>query len=206
MLRKCSRCGVEKDLSEFVTRKDRPFGKDYRCKECDKERQTENWQKIKSNSTSYQKHLEYKHKDYSDNPEKYKKRRRRSYLKHRKEILTQEKEKYMKNPDKKREYANNYRKQKKSENPNWKKLKEMAYKTRKSFEEVEQWFNQQWMKQQAQCAICNKVFSDDGCIDHDHKTNELRGLLCKQCNVGLGSFKDSSEVCLKASKYLTNFN
>ncbi len=89
-----------------------------------------------------------------------------------------------------------------AENPNWKKLKEMAYKTGKTFDEVEAWFNKQWMKQQAQCAICGKVFCDDDCIDHDHDTNELRGLLCKLCNVGIGALKDSSAVCLKASEYL----
>ena len=96
-----------------------------------------------------------------------------------------------------------YRKQKKLENPNWKKIKEMAYKVGKTFEEVEQWFNAQWMKQQAQCAICGKVFSDSDCIDHDHNTNQLRGLLCSSCNVGIGMLCDSPDLCIKASRYLT---
>lgn len=104
-----------------------------------------------------------------------------------------------------RQRANTYRKRKKAENPNWKKLKEMAYKTSKAFEEVETWFNKQWMKQQAQCAICGSVFCGDDHIDHDHDTNQLRGLLCRLCNVGIGALKDSPEVCLKASEYLTPF-
>ncbi len=112
---------------------------------------------------------------------------------------------YQKNREKKLVYQDKYRKRKAAEIPNWKKLKEMAYKTGKTFDEVEAWFNKQWMKQQAQCAICGKVFCDDDCIDHDHDTNELRGLLCWSCNIGIGALKDSPEVCLKASEYLTLF-
>ena len=109
---------------------------------------------------------------------------------------------YKKNREAKLAYAAEYRKQKMAEDPNWKKLKEMAYKVGKTFEEVESWFNKQWMKQQAQCAICGKVFCDDDCIDHNHETNELRGLLCNLCNVGIGALKDSPAICLKANEYL----
>ncbi len=125
------------------------------------------------------------------------------YQQNKDKILGQHKEYYKENAGCKKAYQNEYRKAKMAENPNWKKLREMAYKTGKTFDEVEVWFNKQWMKQQAQCAICGKVFCDDDCIDHDHDTNELRGLLCKLCNAGIGMLKDSPEVCLKASEYLT---
>lgn len=128
------------------------------------------------------------------------------YQKNKGKILGQHKEYYKENAECKKAYQNEYRKAKAEEIPNWKKLKEMAYKTGKTYEEVEAWFNKQWMKQQAQCAICGKVFcDDDDCIDHDHDTNELRGLLCKLCNAGIGMLKDSPEVCMKASEYLTTF-
>jgi hypothetical protein len=39
-------------------------------------------------------------------------------------------------------------------------------------------------------------------VDHDHKIGKVRGLLCDQCNKGLGHFKDSKETLLKAIKYL----
>lgn len=127
------------------------------------------------------------------------------YRQNKDKILEQHKGYYKKNAERKKAYQNEYRKDKAAEIPNWKKLKEMAYKTDKTFDEVEAWFNKQWMKQQAQCAICGKVFCDDDCIDHDHDTNELRGLLCNLCNVGIGALKDSPAVCLKASEYLTFF-
>lgn len=116
--------------------------------------------------------------------------------------LKKMKDYYLSTRDHQIKKANKYRKQKIAENPNWKKLKEMAYNTSKTFEEVETWFNKQWMKQQAQCAMCGKVFCDDDCIDHDHETNELRGLLCSTCNSGIGFLKDSADLCLKAYNYL----
>lgn len=41
-------------------------------------------------------------------------------------------------------------------------------------------------------------------VDHDHITNEIRGLLCNNCNKGLGSFKDNIELLDKAKQYLLN--
>lgn len=44
-------------------------------------------------------------------------------------------------------------------------------------------------------------------VDHDHSTGEYRGILCHQCNTGLGLFKDSESALKKAIKYLkTNKN
>src|SRR3990167_7315768 len=43
--------------------------------------------------------------------------------------------------------------------------------------------------QEGKCKICLKpdVLL---CVDYDHETEEIRGLLCKSCNLALGSFKD----------------
>lgn len=42
----------------------------------------------------------------------------------------------------------------------------------------------------------------DICIDHDHKTNLVRGLLCKLCNSGLGFFRDKPDFLKRAIFYL----
>jgi hypothetical protein len=60
---------------------------------------------------------------------------------------------------------------------------------------------------QPECDICEVELTNDRtltgrCIDHDHDTDKVRGVLCKNCNTGLGMFKDSALVLTKAIKYL----
>jgi hypothetical protein len=57
------------------------------------------------------------------------------------------------------------------------------------------------------CAICNKPItklSRRMNIDHDHKTGQVRGLLCSGCNTGLGQLGDDIEGLKRALKYLEN--
>ena len=51
-----------------------------------------------------------------------------------------------------------------------------------------------------QCEICGEEQSL--AIDHDHTTKKFRGILCRNCNTGLGTFKDSTQLLQKAIKYL----
>lgn len=51
------------------------------------------------------------------------------------------------------------------------------------------------------CAICNERTSVME-IDHDHKTGKVRGILCRQHNIGLGFFTDSKELLESAIQYL----
>jgi hypothetical protein len=43
------------------------------------------------------------------------------------------------------------------------------------------------------------------CIDHCHKTNRIRKLLCRQCNTMLGNAKDSTDILQEAINYLKGF-
>lgn len=48
-------------------------------------------------------------------------------------------------------------------------------------------YDKMFEQQDGKCAICNQ--SELGyrlCIDHDHKTGRVRGLLCHGCNLSLG--------------------
>lgn len=53
------------------------------------------------------------------------------------------------------------------------------------------------------CAICKKAIeSKQLSVDHDHVTGKVRGLLCNNCNLGLGNFKDDEKFLLNAVQYL----
>lgn len=54
------------------------------------------------------------------------------------------------------------------------------------------------------CDICGSPPTSRrrNCIDHCHTTGIVRGLLCEDCNKGLGRFKDSPELLNKAVQYL----
>jgi hypothetical protein len=56
------------------------------------------------------------------------------------------------------------------------------------------------------CAICGSTDPKFGrkffCIDHDHSSGRVRGLLCHSCNLGLGHFKDDLSLIQSAQSYL----
>jgi len=60
------------------------------------------------------------------------------------------------------------------------------------------------LAQDGLCAICKKpeVEGKSLAVDHDHKTQTVRFLLCKNCNQGLGFFLDSPVLLARAAQYL----
>jgi len=66
-------------------------------------------------------------------------------------------------------------------------------------------YNQLLTNQNSCCLICKRhrsILNQDLHTDHDHTTGEVRGLLCFNCNQGLGNFKDSVEFLKSAIEYL----
>jgi recombination endonuclease VII len=75
-----------------------------------------------------------------------------------------------------------------------------------------EWYDASHAAQNGRCAIC-------GCpeamgqrdrsgnprrlaVDHDHRTGQVRELLCGSCNAGLGNFRDSPAILEAAAAYL----
>jgi hypothetical protein len=52
------------------------------------------------------------------------------------------------------------------------------------------------------CPICGS--EEPLVVDHDHSTQEVRGLICQPCNKGLGFFRDNQQSLLNAIAYLNN--
>lgn len=63
------------------------------------------------------------------------------------------------------------------------------------------------------CAICNqpeKGLSKNGrikalAVDHNHETGQVRGLLCANCNKGIGNLGDSPDTLISAAAYLMQY-
>jgi len=60
--------------------------------------------------------------------------------------------------------------------------------------------------QDHKCALCLKEINETADIDHCHTSGKVRGLLCRQCNLGLGMFYDKIEIFERIIKYLKRNN
>jgi hypothetical protein len=59
--------------------------------------------------------------------------------------------------------------------------------------------------QEGKCAICGTHQNDlkqNLCVDHNHKTGAIRGLLCGKCNRGIGNLNDNIITLENAINYL----
>jgi hypothetical protein len=67
-------------------------------------------------------------------------------------------------------------------------------------------YNKMLAEQNYKCAICKKhedELKSCLCVDHCHTSNDVRGLLCVNCNHALGKFDDNIDTLLNAIKYLS---
>jgi len=70
-------------------------------------------------------------------------------------------------------------------------------------------YNHMLEQQNFGCKICGthiSHLSERLAVDHCHKTNKVRGLLCRHCNLLLGNASDEVEILENAIKYLKETN
>lgn len=71
-------------------------------------------------------------------------------------------------------------------------------------------YNARLLAQDNKCIICDTEFQTDKfgskypVVDHCHTNGHIRGILCNECNRGLGYFHDSREALYKAALYVQN--
>ncbi len=114
---------------------------------------------------------------------------------------------YEKNKEKRRKQISEYTASKPKE---WKQTKDRKSHLKKQYNITLEEYKTKLVSQDYKCALCGKDASDNKRggkldplhIDHCHKTNKLRDLLCHQCNSGLGHFKDNITLMQKAIDYL----
>ena len=54
----------------------------------------------------------------------------------------------------------------------------------------------------AVCGVCVDMLGKDLVVDHDHKTGQIRGLLCNPCNQAIGLLKEDKGLFLNVLSYL----
>ena len=62
-------------------------------------------------------------------------------------------------------------------------------------------------RQNGRCAFCGRLPGKQNlCVDHDHETGRVRGLLCRGCNGALGRLGDTSTALERIIRYLGGNN
>ena len=72
---------------------------------------------------------------------------------------------------------------------------------------LEDW-NNLFELQGGRCAICKVPQSDLNsslCVDHDHYSGKVRGLLCRHCNLVLGRVNEDSNIAQNLVRYINEF-
>ena len=69
------------------------------------------------------------------------------------------------------------------------------------------WFEQQIKRQDGKCECCGKQFEIGNKhttphLDHCHKTQQVRGILCNRCNSVLGLCEDDADLLASLERYL----
>jgi len=104
------------------------------------------------------------------------------------------------NPERRREYSRNWARN----NP---RKDTYDYATRRDrrlrceYGITSDQYDQMLSDQEGRCAICNDYMSVP-CVDHNHETKKVRGLLCRACNAGIGQLRDDPEIVACALRYL----
>ena len=104
---------------------------------------------------------------------------------------------YSKNSDRLKRLAKEYKQAHPECNRKW----ELKNKYGMSIEEYDRLLEAQG----GRCFLCLVEKCQSGrrfAVDHCHKTNKIRGLLCLHCNKALGLFRDNPDVLRRAAAYV----
>lgn len=56
--------------------------------------------------------------------------------------------------------------------------------------------------QKERCGICQQALAAKFCVDHDHITGEVRGLLCYNCNTAIGKLQERASLLRRAALWV----
>lgn len=189
--KECKECKKTKPISEFGKHLKCRLGVRNKCKKCYSEK-----------SIKYQ-------KDHYEDRKKY----INEWRKNNKNKIDKQSREYrdIKNAARRKKYKQDeeYRERQKSKAKEWQtknqeKRKEQRLKSTYGITLTQ--FNELLKNANSQCEICGysdmsdkKIFP---LVDHCHDSGKIRGILCANCNHGLGKFKDNIYLLKKTINYL----
>ena len=63
------------------------------------------------------------------------------------------------------------------------------------------------MRAQDYCSICGcDIEGKNRCVDHCHKTGNVREVLCSNCNIAIGKLKENPDIARAALSYIEKYN
>lgn len=181
LTRKCSYCKEIKNTNEFRTDNLNVSGLSATCHDCNKVIQKK-W--------------------YANNSEKAKAKAKERYHANKELINAKRKEHRKLNPELYKKAA-----KEKYQNSDKIKYREAAWKKAGIKNMTVQKYNEMFLKQNQACSICKthqSFFKRTLAVDHCHKTGNVRGLLCDNCNRALGYLKESKQIITNMLKYIEN--
>lgn len=210
MNKTCSACKIEKTLDEFYKAKTGKFGVAGWCKKCDNDRKTFYLRKKSIASGKKQRVLAleakklleqglkfcHRCKEIKNVEEYHKSKNQTGGIATVCKVCAKEKHKLIPKYKSHAKYIDN-------------KEKQLDKRLIAKFGITLENYNKMLEAQNNKCAICDKTDIENGkrlAVDHNHKTNKVRKLLCNNCNVAIGFLGEEPSVAIKASEYLKNCN
>jgi hypothetical protein len=140
---------------------------------------------------------------YEKNKEKRVEAQKKYYSENKGKVLAKQQERYTR---KKGTLLQTF-KDKRIANPEKAKQQDWKYYLKKRFKLTLEEVDAMWKVQDGECANygCQTKLQkgkSGACIDHDHNTGKIRGILCRTCNLALGHAKDSVIVLSGLVTYL----
>lgn len=89
------------------------------------------------------------------------------------------------------------------------KDKRKEYKLKQNYGITLDQYNKMLSDQNGCCRICDRhesKLSKKLCVDHNHTTGKVRGLLCNSCNTNIGKFNEDTRILNKMIEYLKEHN
>jgi len=178
--RRCPKCKAFKPLAQYGSNAAREDGLQFYCLECTRfyfrEYKTKNRHKIKAAASEWAR----------NHPESGREKARLYRKRHEQKIRARTKALYAENKDQIKALLRNYK---------YKREFGITLSERSGMA----------AEQDGRCLICGTHEGDLTerlSVDHDHATKQVRGLLCRNCNHGIGNFHDDPDLLRAAAIYL----